>query len=82
MENLTLDCEEGIPTVQEFFAGFHEHLELVLIAPFALWLMTLAVYVINLRATIDHGQRETKGNIAALLSIYPVSSKKKALKSL
>lgn len=73
MENSTLDCEEGVPSVAEYFAGFQQFHELLLIVPFAFCLTTLTLYVINLRGTVKNENRETKGNVAALLTIYPVS---------
>lgn len=73
MENQTLDCEDGVPSMQEMFAKFPPHHEFILIVPVALCVLTLATFVVNLRATIRNGNRETKGNIATLLSIYPVS---------
>lgn len=73
MENSTLDCQEGVPSVAEFFAGFQHSRELLLIVPIAFCLTTLALYVINLRGTVRNENRETKGNVAALLTIYPVS---------
>lgn len=73
MENSTLECIDGLPSVAEFFDGFENNREFVLLVPIGLCLVTLALYVINLRATIEHGQKDTKGNVAALLTIYPVS---------
>lgn len=73
MENSTLDCREGVPTAGEFLAGFQPNREYILLVPIGFCLMTLWIYVTNLRALFLHGQKETKGNIAALCSIYPVS---------
>lgn len=72
--NLTLECLDGVPSVVELFAAFQLTHWLLLIIPIALWLMTIAVYVMNLRHTMEHGHKDTKGNVAALFTIYPVSS--------
>lgn len=77
MENLTLDtafdCEDGVPSVTDFFAGFQQFHEFLLIVPIAFCLTTLVLYAINLRDIVQNENRETKGNVAALFAIYPVS---------
>lgn len=71
--NLTQECFDGAPTAMEFFAGFELIHGLILIVPIVLCMMTYLVYVINLRHTSKHGHKDTKGNVAALMTIYPVS---------
>lgn len=70
--NISVDCYNGVPSATEFFAGFQLEQVLLLAVPIALWLMTLTVYVMNLKRTIEHGHKVTKGNVAVLLTIYPV----------
>lgn len=71
-ENSTQDCIVGNPSIIEFFAGFPPNHEFILLAPIALFVMTVVTFVINLRATIMRGNKDTKGNVASLLTIYPV----------
>jgi hypothetical protein len=73
MDNETLDCVDGAPSVAEYFEGFEPIHEFMLLAPVMLCMMTLTIYVINLRSIISRLPREIKGNIVALLTIYPVS---------
>ena len=72
MENSSLNCNESIPTVAEFYGGLHLEQITVLIVPAVFCFVTLALYVINLRLTLKYERRETKGNVATLLTIYPV----------
>lgn len=74
--NLTLDCRDGVPSVVELFADFQLIHVVLLIVPIVSWMMTLSFYVINLRHTVKHGHKDTKGNVAVLLTIYPVSSER------
>ena len=71
--NSTLGCHDGVPSFVEFIDGFHLIHALFLTIPVTLCIMTLFVYVINLRNTMERGHKDTKGNVAALLTIYPVS---------
>lgn len=73
MENLTLDCIDGVPSVLEIYAEFERLHGFVLLVPITFCLLTLTLYVINLREIIKNGQKGTKGNAAALFTIYPVS---------
>jgi hypothetical protein len=73
MENLTLECREGVPTVGEFLTSLQTEHKIVLFVPIVFCIMTLVVYVINLLATFESERRETKGNVATLFTIYPVS---------
>lgn len=57
----------------ELFSGLQLAHELILLTSAVLCIMTLALYVINLRANIKNGDKDTKGNVAALLTVYPVS---------
>lgn len=73
MENSTFDCREGVPTAAEFLTGLQLEHKIVLLVPVAFCIMTLVIYVINLRATFENERKETKGNVATLFTIYPVS---------
>ena len=72
-ENSTLNCHEGIPGVTDFLTGLNLEHKIILIVPITFCFMTLIIYVINLRATIKNERKETKGNVAVLCTIYPVS---------
>lgn len=70
--NLTQDCLDELPSATQIFSGFSPNHEFILLAPIIPCFMTLAMFVINLNAVIKSGRKETKGNIATLLTIYPV----------
>lgn len=75
MENTSSECAESIASAAEFLAGFeHFHELIVLLIPIAFCFMTLTLYVISIRAVIAHGAKDTKGNVASLFTIYPVSA--------
>lgn len=74
MENLTLDCENGVPAVDDFFTGLNFIHRWILVMPAGFFLMTLAIYVLNFFTIIKYEQRETKSNVLILVSLYPVSN--------
>lgn len=79
MNNSTsLDCIDGVPSVVELYAAFERLHEFFLLVPIAFCVLTLTLYVINVREIIKHGQKDTKGNVVALFTIYPVSLNVKA----
>lgn len=69
----SFECEFGIPTAAELFDALQLNHQTFLILPIAFCFMTLAIYVINLRRELDSGNKDTKGNVAALVTLYPVS---------
>lgn len=71
-DNSTQDCIDGNPSAVEFFAGFQANHEFILLVPIVLCLMTLTMLVINLRAALERCHKDTKSNVATLLTIYPV----------
>lgn len=73
MENSTFtDCVDGDPSAVEFFNTLQQKHQMFLFLPITFCFMTLAVYVINLKRELENGPRDTKANVAALVTIYPV----------
>jgi hypothetical protein len=73
MTNLTLNCGDVVPSVAELFEGLQLEHKIFLILPMMFFTFTVVIYVANLRYAIENGHKETKGNVAALVTIYPVS---------
>lgn len=73
MENSTLNCIDGVPSLIELYAALEPLNKFFLLVPITFCILTLSIYVINLREVIKRGQKDTKGNVAALITIYPVS---------
>lgn len=74
MENSTeAECYDGIPSVIEFMTGLQLEQKVLMLGPISICFMTLVIYVINLREAIARGPKQTKGNVVALITIYPVS---------
>lgn len=78
MENITLeslDCENGVPNVFEFFTGLSFIHKWILVMPTGFYLMTITLFILNLCLIIKYGQKETKSNVLILVTLYPVSNK-------
>ena len=68
-----IDCINGVPSVEEFFASLKWIHKWILLLPVGFWFMTVSVFVVNLHRVITHGAKETKSNVIILLTLYPVS---------
>lgn len=68
-----IDCINGVPSVDEFFASLKWMHKWILLLPIGFWFMTVSVFVVNLHRVITHGAKETKSNVIILLTLYPVS---------
>jgi hypothetical protein len=77
MENRTFDCDEDVPSTAELYGNLQTEQKLIFIVPIALCILSFVIYVANVRAALKHERRETKGNVVALFTIYPVSLKQK-----
>lgn len=76
MENSTfIDCTDGDPSAGEFFNTLKQEHQIFLFLPITFCFMTLAVYVINLKRELESGPKDTKGNVAVLVTIYPVRNR-------
>ncbi|KAG5674506.1 hypothetical protein PVAND_004468 [Polypedilum vanderplanki] len=74
MENITndsIDCIDGIPSADEFFASLNFLYKWILVIPTGFFLMTVTIYILNLYTVIKYGKRETKSNVLILLTLYP-----------
>jgi hypothetical protein len=74
MENITLDCENGVPNVFEFVTGLSYIHRWILVMPTGFYLMTITLFILNLCIIIKYGQKETKSNVLILVTLYPVSN--------
>ncbi|KAL7042987.1 hypothetical protein ACKWTF_001356 [Chironomus riparius] len=72
IENITLDCENGVPNVFEFFTGLNFIHKWILVMPTGFYLMTITLFILNLCTIIKYGQKETKSNVLILVTLYPI----------
>lgn len=72
--SLELDCENGVPSVTEFFYGIHGNKIFILVFPLCIVGIQLWLYVRNVKYLRINADKMMRSNCIALMTIYPIVS--------
>lgn len=74
VDDMQLDCENGVPSFGQFFSEIQDEKFVIVIYPVTFCIFIVFVYSKNLRNLMEIAPKSIKSNCISVVSIYPIVS--------